>query len=114
MSFDQGNAAPLIMVVGDFANTVQAARIPDIDRMLAVDFAELEMAVRRDTPSVVISPLIGRTFDALDIVIVLNNANFSGLYRILVEHDIGPNAVLSDLRAAAPGVDSDFLIIESV
>ena len=66
-SFQQGNPMSTIMVVGVFANTALAARIPDIDKMVVVDFAELEMAVRRDNPSVVITCLIGCHFASLDI-----------------------------------------------
>jgi hypothetical protein len=75
-------------------------------------FAELDAALLQTTrPGMVISPLIGDRFDAVDVARRLVELGYDGPYRALSPPLPRPALVRSEVRSAAPGLDFDLVIV---
>lgn len=73
---------------------------------------ELDASLLRDAePELVISSLLGDGFDAIDVAIRLAGLGYTGPYRVLCPPLPKPEAVRDEIRAAAPGLDFDLLIV---
>lgn len=74
--------------------------------------AELDGALLREiAPQMVLSALIGDSFDALEVARHLSCLGYAGPYRVLSPQLPSPGLVLSEIRAAAPGLDVDLLMV---
>jgi len=75
-------------------------------------FAELSaetFAVAK--PAIVLSPLMADTFDAMDVAGFLCAVEFKGLYRAIASEKIEPAVIRQDIKACAPNLDFDVLLI---
>ena len=99
--------SPLTWVVGDLDRwTSRAELLPRIENVVYLDVEDLtELRLRDGHPQVIISPLIMRRTDVLEIARVLHLSQFQGRYRIIAEALPNQRMVLSEIRAVAPGVD---------
>lgn len=107
-------AAPRLLVVGNLRSWRRAGRaLPQLEGCDFVGFAGLDAQVlERVRPDVVLSALVGEDFDALDLARRLAELGFRGRYRALAMDLRHPGTVLAELRAAAPGLDLDLLLID--
>jgi len=75
-----------------------------------VDIADLSFeTVRKITPDVVLSALIGNGFDATEIAQVLEQAGFSGRYRVLSDPVESSGLIVQEVTRLAPSVDFEIL-----
>ena len=71
-------------------------------------FGALAQALRRDAPpEIVLSPLFGEGFDALDLALRLQELDYDGRYRAVAERLPDPGLIRREIRSAAPRVDFD-------
>lgn len=75
-------------------------------------FAELDAALLRAiAPDMVISMLIGEGFDAMDLAQRLVELGYAGSYRAFCPPLPRPDLVRAEVRATAPGLDFDLLVV---
>lgn len=75
-------------------------------------FADLDAALLRDTaPAMVVSALIGDRFDAVDLARRLAELGYAGPYRALSPPLPRPALVKAEVRAAAPDLDFDLVVV---
>jgi len=104
--------ATVVLVVGHIPDRTSLPRIPgfhfrpfqEINRQLLVQLQ----------PDVVLSALIGRNFDAVELARVLADSGFDGRYRAVTERIPNRRSVVSEVRATAPEVDFDLFVLEDL
>lgn len=108
-----GATQETMLVVGDLARWSSEGRaVPHVSGLQYTPFETLAARLdRAGHPDVILSPLVGDSFDASDIARLLVDAGFKGHYRIISD-DI-PDAALisSEIRAIACGLDFDLLVL---
>jgi hypothetical protein len=106
-------ASPTVMlVVGPVAD---AARLPRIPGFHFRPFP----AVRRQLlielkPEVVLSALIARDFDAIELARLLMLEGFAGRYRAVTTALPNIKCVVAEVRAAVPGIDFDVFVMDGL
>jgi hypothetical protein len=75
-------------------------------------FAELDDRLLRETrPGLVVSPLVGDRFDAVDLATRLVELGYAGPYRAFSGPLPRPGLIRAEVRSAAPGLDFDLVIV---
>lgn len=75
-------------------------------------FAELDAdLLRAARPDMVVSALIGDGFDAMDVARRLMQLGYAGPYRALSPPLPRPDLVRAEIRAAAPALDFDLVVV---
>jgi len=75
-------------------------------------FGELDMhLLHAARPDMVVSALIGEGFDAIDVARRLAQLGYRGPYRALSHPLPRPGLVRSEVRAAAPELDFDLVVV---
>jgi len=105
---------PIMLVVGNLRSWQrQGLEIPQIDGFHFVGLQDVTADLMgRLRPDVVLSALMGESFDALDLARRLSGLGYGGLYRALTNALPNPSAIVSEVRASAPGLDFDLYIID--
>lgn len=98
-----------MIVVGPILQWRAAKKqLPEVDGVAFVDFAELTAErLASEAPDVVISALVDKTFDALDLARLLSDFGFQGCYRAVVEALPSPALILAEVAVIAPDLDFD-------
>lgn len=65
-------------------------------------------------PDVVLSALIARDFDAIDLARRLAEAGFTGRYRAVTASLPNRGAVVAEVRASVPNIDFDLFVMDDV
>ncbi len=106
----------MILVIGNLRSWERAGRdIPRIEGFRFAAFDELSADLLRDArPDLVLSALMGESFDALDLARRLDELGFRGRYRALTNPLPRPDDVRDEVRAAAPGLDFDLFVVNAV
>lgn len=63
----------------------------------------------RVKPRVVLSPLLAREFDCIDLAQLLFALGFDGRYRVLSAEIPNPHIVKAEIRSQCPGLDFEIL-----
>ncbi len=104
-------ATPTVMlVVGQVGDPAALPRIPgfhfrpfpSVTRQLLSDLR----------PEVVLSALIARDFDAIELARVLQIEGFAGRYRAVTPALPNIRGVVAEVRAAVPGIDFDVFVMD--
>lgn len=102
-----------MLVIGDIGRW--AARGREVPRIERCHFAASEDLsgdlLRRIRPDFVVSALIGNGVDALEIAQLLSDLDFNGSYRAIADGLPDPDSVREEVRARAPGLDFDILMV---
>ena len=107
-----GSAAASVLMVGDFENMGGAA-------ILGLDGSSLSFATpallsgpgfARLNPHLVMSPLFGASFDALDIASALSRGAFCGSYLVVTDRLPDPALVAREVARVAPGLRFGILL----
>ncbi|UWP90329.1 hypothetical protein [Aliiroseovarius crassostreae] len=100
-----------ILAVGDLvAGDVETLPLPDRDRVSFVEFSDVtEELIHHLNPGLVISFLMSRSFDCLDLALQLQAIGFHGKYRVMAPEITNPKVIKSEISAQAPGVDFDIV-----
>ena len=95
------------LVVGDVVRWRQLGYdLPDIEGFVFVDFDDVTLyTLEIVRPQVILSPLLGRSFDAVEIARRLTAMGFKGKYRIVTDGLPDQDVVLKDVEAVAPTLD---------
>lgn len=101
------------LVIGDLDRWIANGRdVPDLE---GFNFTELEHLTNdllmQMVPDIILSPLITDGFDALEVAHLLASFGYKGRYRAVTEAVPNARMILRELRAAAPGLDVDLLIL---
>ncbi|KAA9009184.1 hypothetical protein [Histidinibacterium aquaticum] len=104
---------PVLLVIGP---ALAEGRDPGaLDGFHFCDFTDLDAGVIEGaTPEIVISPLFGPNFDAMELARKLNGLGYSGSYRALSEELPRTDLIKREVRAAAPGIDFDILPVSAL
>lgn len=101
----------VILVIGDVHEWLARGRnLPADDVLEFCDYAEFNAKfLKALRPDVILSPLMGQNFDALDVAMKLEAARFCGCFRILAPKLPHPEVVETELRSLAPSVDCELV-----
>lgn len=96
-----------VLAVGDTREwAARGRRLPSDGHVYFVEFHDVtEELLARLAPRLVLSPLLARTFDCLDLAQRLGKLGFRGQYRAI---DIGlpdPALIVREVRSLVPGLD---------
>lgn len=101
----------MTLLVGEYAH-VQGAEtlMPSTSAVFYLDFKDLSANVfRAINPDLVISPVIGTTFDCLELAEFLGGTEFSGRYRVVLEDIPRPDIICREVRSTHPMLDFDVI-----
>lgn len=102
----------MILVVGYPGDWTALRRNMAGEALQFVGFDELTPRLLRDlSPSLLIAPLMGDGFDAVDVAHRLEAAAFEGRFRVLTPPIPQPGAVQAEIQEAAGRVDVDLMIL---
>jgi hypothetical protein len=103
----------MILVVGKPKGwTALARRVPPDEELRFVGIEDLTVArLGQLRPTLVLSPLIGEGFDAVDVVHRLASAAFQGRFRVVASSVPNPEAVRAELQAAGDEIDFDLVVL---
>lgn len=99
----------MTLLVGEYAH-VQGAEtlMPSSSAVFYLDFKDLSAEVfQAVNPDLVMSPVIGKTFDCLELAQFLEQTGFSGRYRVLLEDIPRPDIICREVRHVHPLLDFD-------
>ena len=65
-------------------------------------------------PDIVVSPMMTRSFDCLDLSQLLASIGFTGRYRILTKDVPNPRMILSEIASICPGLDADVIVLSQL
>ena len=106
---DRGEAAspgidPVVLAVGDVAGWNRSRRpAPTGSRVIFAEFHEVTLdLIEMLSPHVVISSLLARRFDCVDLAQRLDDLGFAGRYQVLTDELPRPEMVLTEIRALFP------------
>jgi hypothetical protein len=100
-----------ILIIGDIARWKTIGLLQeDVLNCRYVAMKDTKKALI-DPVDIVLSPLLGDDFDALDVVDVLKKARFQGRYCVLAQAMPDAKIVLDEIRALAPGLAVDLLML---
>lgn len=113
---DRNVRRPVILAVGEIALWEQAGRYLESTSQLAfAEFADLSPELLQTLgPDVVVSPMITRSFDCLDLAQLLHQAAFVGRYRIVTPAMPNPRVLLSEIASLCPGLDVDVIALDTL
>ena len=103
----------LILVVGEVGRWHRQGRaLPRMGGFRFAGFDDLAAALARaEVPDVILGPLVSHSFDALDLARRLVELQYRGRVRVVAGQVPRPQAILSELRGAAPGLDIDLFLL---
>jgi hypothetical protein len=109
-------AEPLVLVVGSCASwRTRQGRPESLPGFLFCDYGDLALVMGgRPVVDIVLSPLMARGFDALDVAIQLAGMGFVGRYRAVVDDLPDRSLVCREVRHAAPQLDFDVVLAADV
>jgi hypothetical protein len=106
----------MILVIGNLQSWQRDGRsVPALEGFRFAGFDELTADLLDGVlPDLVLSPLMGESFDALDVAQRLDALGYRGRYRALTNPLPEPDAIRSEVRAVAPGLDFELFVMNEV
>ncbi|MEO1238669.1 MAG: hypothetical protein AAFW64_03220 [Pseudomonadota bacterium] len=84
--------------------------VPPGGRILLASFSDLSFELLDSVkPRIVLSPLLAREFDCIDLAQLLFALGFDGKYRVLSSDIPNPQIVKAEIRTQCPGLDFEIL-----
>jgi hypothetical protein len=104
---DRTENASAVLAVGDTRSwSAQGRRLPSDGHVFFAEFHEVtDVLLATLAPRLVLSPLLARTFDCVDLAQRLGQLGYRGPYRAI---DIGlpdPGLIVREVRTLVPGLD---------
>jgi len=105
----------VVLAIGEVSQWRHTGRnLPWDSQITFAGFDDVEAGfIKRINPDIVLSPLLCRSFDCLDLARSLQNSGFHGRYRIMSPRIPNPTVVLKELRSVGPSLDID-MIMDSI
>ncbi len=109
---EQSRPTPTL-VIGDVMRWKRMRReLPVIDGFVFIDIGDLTYELLESVqPQVILSPLLSRDFDAVEIARRLNDVGYLGRYRVVTDAVPDPDIIIKDIRSVAPNLDISLLNI---
>jgi len=103
---------PVLLAVGDLDEHHISGRALTWDSQITyVGFSEVNGdLISALNPDIILSCLVCKAFDFLELAQALCNTGFRGRFRIITPELPNPGIVLSEARALCPSLDIDFII----
>ncbi|HHI71700.1 MAG TPA: hypothetical protein ENJ91_11905 [Rhodobacteraceae bacterium] len=101
----------LILVVGDIGHWLSTGRdLPRIAQTRFCDFEELDSGLLKQlNPQIILSPLLGRGFDVLDLVALLCTLGYDGRVRGMTPPLPNPELIRGEVQRVCPELDFDII-----
>lgn len=103
----------MILVVGKPSNWTALARA--LPRGVTLRFDPIEALtpahLRELKPDLVLSPLLGDGFDAVEVAQRLAKAGFQGRFRVVAPPLLNPEVVRAEVQEAAEEIDFDLMVM---
>ena len=103
-----GNGAdPVTLIVGDMERwSTRDRELPVLPGLSFVDVSDLTAELlAHHNPDIVMSPLVVRDADAVEIARVLGTLGFSGRYRVVADDIPNSDVIQGEVSAVAPYLD---------
>ncbi len=100
-----------ILAIGDTADWIEDQRgIPTDGELAFAAYHDLtaELLVR-ETPDIVVSPLLAKSFDCIELAQLLSTLGFEGAYRAMTVQLPSPEIVVREIATLCPGLDFDVI-----
>jgi hypothetical protein len=106
---------PIILAVGDVRNWISKGRALPMDSQIAfAEFHEITPELLQTlTPDIVMSPVLTRGFDCLDLAQALHDGGFRGRLRVVAPDMPNPLVIQSEIKALCPGLDVAFIYYDA-
>lgn len=106
-SGEQRQSRVSILAVGDTAEWLRRKQpIPPGGRIILASFSDLSQdLLARIRPKLVLSPLLARDFDCIDLAQMLFALGFGGQYRVISGDIPNPRIVTAEIQSLCPGLD---------
>lgn len=100
-----GNVA--VLAVGDTAEWLRRKQpVPPGGRIILASYGDLSrQLLERVRPKLVLSPLLARDFDCIDLAQMLHSLGFTGQYRVITSDLPDPRVVSAEIGQLCPGLD---------
>ena len=108
---EDGDGQPLTLVIGDHRawNEIES-RPPEIAGFKFIDIDDLDASIFEDFPAtIVLSSLMSRGHDAIEIARILSDLSFKGSYRVIATGLPNPDLVTQEVKASVPEIDFEVL-----
>ncbi len=104
---------PIILAVGDVRQWVSSGRALPADSQIAfAEFHEISAELLQTlTPDIVMSPVLTRGFDCLDLAQALQASGFRGRFRVVAPDMPNPKVIQAEIRALCPTLDVAFIYV---
>lgn len=113
---EKADNAQTALVVGNLSRWTAEGRTPvDCDTFQFSEFANLTADLLATlTPDIILSPLFGDDFDAIEVAVVLGDLGFQGQYRVITETLPNSDMIRREVRSQAPDLDFDLMMMAPV
>lgn len=100
-----------ILAVGDTEEWLRHRQpVPPGGRIILASFEDLSRELlARVRPRLVLSPLLARDFDCIDLAQMLFALGYAGQYRVVSSDIPDPRIVTAEIRTLCPGLDFEVL-----
>jgi hypothetical protein len=102
---------PIIFVIGDLDRWLSNGReLPHVAGFTFIDVASLTAdLLATSPPDIILSPLVARDYDAVEIARILGQLKFAGRYRVVTDGLPDPDLIMREVSNVAP--DLDFAVV---
>jgi hypothetical protein len=106
--------ATVVLAVGDATHWgAGGGRMPSDGRIVFVNFHEVSRELLEElAPHLVVSPILARNFDCVDLAQLLGRLRFPGRYRAVGPPLPNPQMITREIRSLVPGLDFDVLSMD--
>jgi hypothetical protein len=104
---DRAESVAPVLAVGDTREwTARGRRVPSDGNVFFVEFHEVtDELLAQLTPRLILSPLLARTFDCVDLAQRLGTLGYAGPYRAIDSGLPDPALIVREVRSLVPGLD---------
>lgn len=110
------SGGPNMLIICDKSRWIAQGRdLPNTASCCYIEFGALTLDVLAELkPDVLLSPLVGENFDALDVARKLVKFGYHGPYRAVTNAIPNPHAVCTEVRAAALDINFDLIVLPNI
>ena len=117
LGLDQSSTVPeTTLIIGDLARwSAEGRELVASDNFQFSDLQSLSAPIFADfAPTIILSPLFGDDFDVIVVATRLDELGYRGQYRVITEDLPDDDMIRKEVRAHAPGLDFDLLMMQRV